>query len=74
MSLITRQKVKVNIQEFAYGNEEIDEQLQGAIGEIVEVNEYVYPYKVKLEDQILNKLITNTPRQFGHNELITIKQ
>ncbi|UUV25923.1 MULTISPECIES: hypothetical protein [Lysinibacillus] len=63
------QKVKVNIGDFATNGMGIDEKIQGATGVISEINSFIFPYIVKLDDPNLNKLITDTPRQFSALEL-----
>lgn len=67
--LTVNQKVKVNIGDFATNDMGIDEKIQGARGIISEINSFIFPYIVKLDDPKLNKLITDTPRQFSECEL-----
>lgn len=63
------QKVQVDIKELTYGYENIDKQLQGATGKISEVSAKTYPYRLLLDDKVLDKLLTDTPRQFDNSEL-----
>lgn len=63
------QKVKVNIADFATNDMDIDEKIQGATGVISEINSFVFPYIITLDNPKLNKLITDTPRQFSEYEL-----
>lgn len=67
--LTVGQKVKVNIGDFATNDMGIDEKIQGVTGVISDVNNFVFPYIVKLDNHNLNKLISDIPRQFSEIEL-----
>ena len=67
------QRVVVNISEFVRGMEVIDKRLTGATGIISKVTNSIFPYSIQFDDEELNELMKEYPRQFENIELIKIQ-
>ena len=72
LSLDSRVKVILNKDVYVIGFEEIEELINGEIGYVSSISNYIYPYSVTFENEKVEEIMKNIPRVFSNTELLVL--
>lgn len=71
--LNSRVKVILNKEDYVNGFEELEELINGEIGYINEISNFMFPYSVTFENKKIQKIMKEIPRVFSEIELLLLE-